>query len=107
MTAFINAVEAVSGLGKGRGELLISTEAPLNGVLAGAPDWGPGLAPEALEHLLEVFDTTKSSGSGLGLKISVSIIEAHGGRLWASATSPAGLCFNSRCPFMRAAHHIS
>jgi signal transduction histidine kinase len=56
-------------------------------------DSGPGLAPAALEHLFEAFHTTKPNGLGLGLSICRSIIESHGGRLWASADAPRGVVF--------------
>jgi signal transduction histidine kinase len=61
-------------------------------------DSGPGLTPAALEHLFEPFYTTKPSGLGLGLSICRSIIEAHGGRLWASANVPRGAVFQFTVP---------
>jgi signal transduction histidine kinase len=61
-------------------------------------DSGPGLAPATLERLFEPFYTTKSSGLGLGLPICRSIIEAHGGRLWASANVPRGAIFQFTVP---------
>ena len=67
-------------------------------VLVAVCDSGLGLAQADLEHLFKAFYTTKSSGLGLGLSICRSIIEAHGGRLWASAKRPAAPCFNSRSP---------
>jgi signal transduction histidine kinase len=56
-------------------------------------DSGPGLPPANLEHVFNAFYTTKPSGLGLGLSICRSIIEAHGGRLWASANLPCGAIF--------------
>ncbi len=53
-------------------------------------DSGPGLDPQSLDRLFEAFYTTKPHGLGLGLAISRSIIEAHGGRLWATANVPHG-----------------
>jgi signal transduction histidine kinase len=67
-------------------------------VLVAVQDSGPGLAPAALERLFEAFYTTKPNGLGLGLSICRSIIEAHGGRLWASANAPRGAIFHFTLP---------
>jgi signal transduction histidine kinase len=56
----------------------------------GVRDSGPGLAPATLERLFDAFYTMKPSGLGLGLSICRSIIETHGGRLWATANVPRG-----------------
>jgi len=56
-------------------------------------DSGPGLTPESVERLFESFYTTKPDGLGMGLSICRSIIEAHGGRLWAGANEPRGAVF--------------
>jgi signal transduction histidine kinase len=66
--------------------LLISTGKAESGcVLVAVKDSGPGLAPASLERLFEAFYTTKPGGLGMGLSICRSIIDAHSGRLWASA----------------------
>jgi signal transduction histidine kinase len=62
------------------------------------PSQGPGLAPAALERLFEAFYTTKPNGLGMGLSICRSIIEAHHGRLWATANSPHGAVFQFTLP---------
>src|SRR6266508_3515606 len=99
LNLIINAVEALSGLTEGPRELLISTgKAEMGGVLVTVRDSGPGLAPAGLERLFEAFYTTKSSGLGLGLSICRSIIEAHDGRLWASANVPRGAVFQFTLP---------
>jgi signal transduction histidine kinase len=59
-------------------------------VVIAVRDAGPGLDPQSLDRLFEAFYTTKSHGLGLGLAISRRIIEAHGGRLWATANVPHG-----------------
>ena len=79
--------------------MLISAEkAEPDGVLVAVRDSGPGLAPEHLERLFEAFYTTKPTGMGMGLSICRSIIEAHGGRLWASANEPRGAVFQFTAP---------
>ena len=99
LNLIINAIEAMSGIGEGPRELLISTEqAEPDGVLVAVRDSGPGLAPAALERLFEAFYTTKPSGLGMGLSICRSIVEAHGGRLWASAIEPRGAIFRFTVP---------
>ena len=60
------------------------------GVLVAVGDSGPGLDPQQLDRLFDAFYTTKPHGLGLGLAISRRIIEAHGGRLWATANVPHG-----------------
>jgi PAS domain S-box-containing protein len=95
----INSVEAMSGVGEGARELLISTgKAEPDSVLVAVRDSGPGLAPATLERLFESFYTTKPGGLGLGLSICRSIIEAHGGRLWACANVPRGAVFQFTMP---------
>jgi C4-dicarboxylate-specific signal transduction histidine kinase len=89
LNLIINAIEAMSGVSQGPRELLISSgKAESDGVLVAVRDSGPGLAPASVEHLFEAFYTTKPSGLGMGLSICRSIIEAHGGRLWATTNIP-------------------
>ena len=72
-------------------ELWISTEINAStGALVAVRDSGPGLDPASPEHLFDAFYTTKSSGMGMGLSICRSIVEAHGGRIWASLTAAPG-----------------
>ena len=86
LNLIINAIEAMSGVGEGPRELLVgSGKDDSQGVLVAVRDSGPGLDPESLDHLFTAFYTTKPQGMGMGLAISRSIIEAHGGRLWATA----------------------
>jgi predicted ATPase/signal transduction histidine kinase len=95
----LNAIDAMSGMSEGERELLMSSaEAESGGVLVAVRDTGPGLSRATVEHLFEPFHTTKSSGLGLGLSISRSIVEAHGGRLWASANVPRGTVFQFTLP---------
>jgi C4-dicarboxylate-specific signal transduction histidine kinase len=98
LNLIMNAVEAMSETSNGSREasrnLLISTaEDESSGVLVAVQDSGPGLSPENLERLFDPFYTTKPGGMGMGLSICRSIIEAHEGRLWASANEPRGAVF--------------
>ena len=96
----LNAVEAMGSVEAKPRDLLISTEQDQNhsGVLVAVRDSGPGLDPSHLEHVFDAFYTTKSSGMGMGLSICRSIIEAHGGRLWAEANEPRGAIFQFTLP---------
>jgi signal transduction histidine kinase len=99
LNLILNAVEAMGSVEVGERELLISTEqSQTNGVLVGVGDSGPGIDPEHLERVFEPFFTTKSSGVGMGLSICRSIIDAHGGRLWADANKPRGAAFQFALP---------
>jgi signal transduction histidine kinase len=89
----------MSGIDAGARELRISTETnAAGGVLVTVRDTGPGLDPTGLDRLFEAFYTTKPGGMGMGLSISRSIIEAHGGRLWACANEPRGAAFQFTLP---------
>jgi PAS domain S-box-containing protein len=99
LNLILNAVEAMSSVEAGERELLISTEqSQANSTLVAVRDSGPGIDPERLERVFEAFYTTKSGGLGMGLSICRSIIEAHGGRLWASANLPRGASFQFALP---------
>jgi signal transduction histidine kinase len=94
----LNAVEAMGSVEAEPRELLISTEQAHTGVLVALGDSGPGLDPRHGERIFEAFYTTKSSGTGMGLPICRSIIDAHGGRLWAEANEPHGAVFQFTLP---------
>jgi signal transduction histidine kinase len=84
---------------RGARELLIRTEQThSDAVLVSVQDSGPGFPPESAQRLFEAFYTTKSGGLGMGLSICHSIIEAHQGRLWASANLPRGALFQLTLP---------
>jgi C4-dicarboxylate-specific signal transduction histidine kinase len=95
----VNAIEATSSTSEGARELLISTAKDAsNAVLVAVRDSGPGLDPESLGRLFDAFYTTKAGGLGMGLAICRSIIEAHGGRIWATANVPRGAVFQFTLP---------
>jgi PAS domain S-box-containing protein len=99
LNLIINALEAMGGTSEGSRELLISTRKSDSGdVLVAVRDSGPGLAPATLDRLFDAFYTTKATGLGMGLSICLSIIAAHGGRLWASANVPRGAIFQFTLP---------
>jgi PAS domain S-box-containing protein len=99
LNLILNAVEAMSSVVEGPRELLISTERrPGGGVVIAVRDSGPGIDPEHLERVFEAFYTTKSGGLGMGLSICRSIIDVHGGRLWATANQPRGAVFQFTLP---------
>jgi len=99
LNLILNAVEAMSGSNEVSRELLISTAADgANGVRIAVRDWGPGLKPESLDRLFDAFYTTKPDGMGMGLSICRSIIEAHGGRVWATTNVPQGAVLQFTLP---------
>jgi PAS domain S-box-containing protein len=99
LNLIINAVEAMGSGSAGPRELMISTsEAQPEGVHVQVRDSGPGLPLANLEHLFDAFYTTKPGGLGMGLSICRSIVEAHGGRLWATADTPRGATFQFTLP---------
>jgi signal transduction histidine kinase len=67
-------------------------------VLIAVADSGPGLDPKTASRMFDPVFTTKAKGMGMGLSISLSIVEAHGGRLWASPNSPRGAVFRFTLP---------
>jgi signal transduction histidine kinase len=95
----VNAIQAMATIADGAGDLLITTApAGSDSVLVRVADSGPGLDPQMLEHVFDPYYTTKPHGMGMGLAICRSIIEAHNGRLWASANEPSGAVFQFTLP---------
>jgi signal transduction histidine kinase len=95
----INAIEAMNAVDVGPRELTVSTAMhEPSAILVTVRDSGPGIAPEHIVRLFEPFYTTNASGMGMGLSICRSIIDAHGGRLWASANVPRGAIFQFTVP---------
>jgi C4-dicarboxylate-specific signal transduction histidine kinase len=94
LNLMMNAIEAMCEGGDGSRELRISScDAGSEGVLVEVKDSGPGLPPADRARIFEAFYTTKSSGLGMGLSICRSIVDAHGGRLWATPNEPHGAVF--------------
>ena len=94
-----NAIQSTSGVDDGNREIHISTMSiEPAGVCVAVRDTGLGLRPESLPRLFEPFYTMKPDGMGIGLSICRSIIEAHGGRLWATGCEPRGALFQFTIP---------
>lgn len=99
LNLFVNAIESLSATSNGLRELLVTTgKDTSNGVILSVVDSGSGLDQEKLEDIFDSFYTTKREGMGMGLAVSRSIIEAHGGRLWASPNEPRGANFRFTLP---------
>jgi signal transduction histidine kinase len=98
LNLILNAAEAMGSAGERARELSISTQQDRPGVLVVVRDSGPGIDPEHLDRVFDAFYTTKSSGTGMGLAICRSIIDAHGGKLWAEANEPRGAVFQFTLP---------
>ena len=95
----VNAFEAMTGVSDGSRELTIASGAAAsNDVFVEVQDTGPGLDPANLDRLFQSFYTTKPDGMGMGLAISRSIVEAHGGRLSATPNEPRGAVFRFTLP---------
>jgi PAS domain S-box-containing protein len=99
MNLIMNGIEAMSGLERRRRVLHVSTRLDGDGsVLVAVEDSGMGLDPANGDRLFDPLFTTKREGLGMGLSISRSIVEAHGGRLWASPRLPHGAIFQFALP---------
>jgi PAS domain S-box-containing protein len=95
----MNAIEAMSEVSPTQRKLLIaSVKDGSNGVLVRIQDSGVGLDGESLDHLFEAFFTTKARGMGMGLAVSQTILQAHGGRLWATPNASHGATFQFALP---------
>jgi PAS domain S-box-containing protein len=98
LNLILNAVEAMGSVEAETRQLLVSTEQDHTGVQVAVRDSGPGIDQTHLERVFEAFYTTKSSGTGMGLSICRTIIDAHGGTLWAAANEPRGAAFRFTLP---------
>jgi NO-binding membrane sensor protein with MHYT domain len=99
LNLIINAVEAMSGVSEGSRGLRIGTGKDASDrVLVAVQDSGPGLNPDSFERLFDSFYTTKPGGLGMGLSICRSIVEAHGGRIWATPNAGPGITMQFTLP---------
>jgi signal transduction histidine kinase len=103
MNLMLNGIDAMKDMDAG-GELTIKSQQAENGeLLISVTDTGVGL-PTQQEEIFNAFFTTKPHGTGMGLSISRSIVESHGGRLWAADSSPHGASFYFTLPSKAEAH---
>jgi signal transduction histidine kinase len=101
MNLILNAIEAMKETG---GVLTVETQLGEDGhLLVSVSDTGVGLPKEKTEQIFDAFFTTKPQGSGMGLSISRSIVESHGGRLWATPNNGRGATFHFTLPIEAAA----
>jgi PAS domain S-box-containing protein len=99
LNLIMNAVESMSTGSDEARELTIRTEqTKAGGILVAVHDSGPGIDPDRRDQVFQPFYTTKATGTGMGLAICRSIIEGHGGRLWAEANQPRGAVFQFTVP---------
>jgi signal transduction histidine kinase len=103
MNLMLNAIDAMKET-TGGGKLTIKLEAGNAQLLISVSDTGVGLPQERGEEIFKAFFTTKEKGTGMGLPISRSIIESHGGRLWATGAPGSGATFQFTLPATGAAH---
>jgi signal transduction histidine kinase len=97
MNLMLNGIEAMKDIDP-PGELTIKSQANHGELLFSVSDTGVGLPAEQADEIFNAFYTTKTEGTGMGLAISRSIIEVHGGRLWATANSGPGATFHFNLP---------
>ncbi|HTB91951.1 MAG TPA: MHYT domain-containing protein [Candidatus Sulfotelmatobacter sp.] len=104
MNLMMNSIDAMKDM-DGRRELTIKSQRGENGeVLISVSDTGVGLPPQQADKIFDAFFTTKTHGTGMGLRISRSIVESHGGRLWVADNSPRGATLQFTLPAKVAAH---
>jgi signal transduction histidine kinase len=104
LNLMMNAVDAMNAVNDRPRELTIVSARDTDGVVVEVRDCGVGLDPQYAEQVFDAFYTTKSEGIGVGLSISRSIVEAHGGRLWAASNEPHGAVFRFSLPLAENAH---
>ena len=94
MNLMINGIDAMKNVDGARELAIKSQRAEDEQLLVSVSDTGVGLPPQQADQIFNAFVTTKPHGTGMGLPISRSIVESHGGRLWAGANSPHGARFH-------------
>lgn len=98
LNLIVNAVEAMSATNGHARELSISARQSPDGVLVAIRDSGVGVDPANIDKIYDAFFTTKATGVGMGLSISRSIVQAHGGQIWATHNEGPGLTVQFNLP---------
>jgi signal transduction histidine kinase len=104
MNLMINGIEAMKDVDGTRELTIHSHRAESEQLLVSVSDTGVGLPPQHVDQIFNAFFTTKPHGTGMGLRISRSVIESHGGRLWAADNSSCGASFYFTLPIKSEAH---
>ncbi len=104
MNLIVNSIDAMKEVEGTRNLAIKSQRAENEQVMLSVSDTGVGLPPQQADHIFNAFFTTKVQGTGMGLRISRSIVESHGGRLWAADNSPRGASFHFTLPTKAEAH---
>jgi C4-dicarboxylate-specific signal transduction histidine kinase len=104
MNLMVNGIEAMRDVDGPRELVIRSQQAEDSQIMISVSDAGVGLPPQHAEQIFDAFFTTKPQGTGMGLRISRSIVESHGGRLWADGNSPRGASFYLTLPTKVEAH---
>jgi two-component system sensor kinase FixL len=95
----MNAMDAVTSAPPGDRRVSLEVNTASNGdIEIAVRDSGPGISPDVIERIFEPFFTTKTSGMGIGLSVSRTIVDAHGGKLWAENAPAGGAVFHVRLP---------
>jgi signal transduction histidine kinase len=104
MNLIMNSIDAMKEVDGMRNLSIKSQRGENEQVVLSVSDTGVGLPPQQADQIFNAFFTTKIKGTGMGLRISRTIIESHGGRLWAADNSPRGASFHFTLPIKAAAH---
>jgi signal transduction histidine kinase len=104
MNLIVNSIDAMKEVDGTRNLAIKSQRAENEHVMLSVSDTGVGLPAQQADQIFNAFFTTKVQGTGMGLRISRSIVESHGGRLWAADNSPRGASFHFTLPTKAEAH---
>src|SRR5207245_383145 len=103
----INGIDAMKDADGTRELAIKSQRAEHEQLLISVSDTGAGIPPQQADKIFDAFFTTKLHGTGMGLSISRSIVESHGGRLWAADNSPHGTRFQFTLPAAADSHQVA